>query len=134
MSPLPHTTLPKILVITGSRSLTSAADLHSHFARIFPAWCPSMTTIRIGDAKGVDRIAYTWLQNHPELLQHATLQQYKPDWKKYGQSAGLIRNNAMLQGATHVIAFWDEKSRGTKHTIDQGRHKGCIVKVVCCTP
>lgn len=52
------------------------------------------------------------------------------DWKKYGKPAGFIRNSEMIKIASHVIAFWDGQSKGTKHTIDSAIKKGIPVKVV----
>lgn len=40
------------------------------------------------------------------------------DWKNLGKKAGLIRNVDIVKRSDVVIAFWDGKSRGTKHTID----------------
>ena len=40
------------------------------------------------------------------------------DWEKHGKSAGYKRNQEMANVSTHLIAFWDGKSRGTKHMID----------------
>jgi len=52
------------------------------------------------------------------------------DWKKYGKPAGFIRNTEMIKTATHVIAFWDGQSKGTKHTIDLAIKKDIPVKVI----
>ena len=40
------------------------------------------------------------------------------DREKHGKSAGYKRNQEMANVSTHLIAFWDGKSRGTKHMID----------------
>lgn len=42
---------------------------------------------------------------------------YKPDWDGLGKRAGMVRNEEMARDADAVIAFWDQKSRGTKHMI-----------------
>lgn len=47
----------------------------------------------------------------------------KADWKRFGKSAGFIRNKEMLDYALEsnnpiLIAFWDGKSRGTKGMIE----------------
>lgn len=43
---------------------------------------------------------------------------FKPDWNKYGKSAGFKRNKLIVDEADKVIAFWDGQSKGTKHSID----------------
>lgn len=43
---------------------------------------------------------------------------YPADWGQYGNAGGPIRNEEMAKNATHLIAFWNGKSRGTKGMID----------------
>ncbi len=43
---------------------------------------------------------------------------FPADWNKHGKSAGFIRNQQMAQEADGLIAFWDGKSKGTKHMIE----------------
>lgn len=40
------------------------------------------------------------------------------------------RKDEIVDYATHLVAFWDEKSRGTKDMIDYATKKGLEVKVV----
>lgn len=41
----------------------------------------------------------------------------KPNWKKYGKSAGFKRNKEIVNEADDVVAFWDGQSRGTLDTV-----------------
>lgn len=59
-----------------------------------------------------------------------TLEGYAAEWNKYGRSAGIKRNKLMAKNATHLIAFWDGKSKGTCHMIDYAAEKGLGVRVV----
>ena len=43
---------------------------------------------------------------------------FPADWEKHGKSAGYIRNKEMAEFSDVIIAFWDGKSKGTKHMID----------------
>lgn len=69
-----------------------------------------------GHAKGADSFAeeYASLRGYPLTV-------FRPDWNKYGRSAGPIRNRQMLEYACQetpvVIAFWDGKSRGTRNML-----------------
>lgn len=46
------------------------------------------------------------------------LVKFPADWVKYnGRTAGIVRNKQMGDYATHLLAFWDGRSNGTKHMI-----------------
>ncbi len=65
-----------------------------------------------GGAKGADTIAEHFAKEFEnEIIIH------KPDWDKYGKSAGMIRNGQIIEDCDYVVAFWDGKSRGTADTI-----------------
>ena len=55
---------------------------------------------------------------------------YPADWKTNGRAAGPIRNAQMAAVADALIAFWDDKSRGTKNMIDTATKRGLQVAVV----
>jgi hypothetical protein len=46
---------------------------------------------------------------------------YRPDWNKYGKSAGYKRNIDIINNADYVLIFWDGKSKGTMHDIKLAR-------------
>ena len=78
-------------------------------------------TIKIisGMAKGADSLAIRYADEHK-----LTKILFPANWKAYPRIAGFLRNNDMLSIATHLIAFWDGKSSGTKHMIDIAQEKG----------
>jgi len=57
---------------------------------------------------------------------------YPACWEILGKKAGIMRNTEMLvmENPDVVLAFWDGKSRGTKHTIDMARELNLKVMVV----
>ena len=55
---------------------------------------------------------------------------FPANWKRYSRVAGFLRNEDMLSVATHLIAFWDGKSSGTRHMIEIAEAKGIPVWVV----
>jgi hypothetical protein len=73
-------------------------------------------------AKGADTLAIQYADEH-----QMTKILFPANWKKYPIIAGFLRNEDMLRIATHVIAFWDGKSSGTKHMIDIAEEKGIPV-------
>lgn len=52
------------------------------------------------------------------------------DWDLYGKSAGYKRNIEMGNYADALIAFWDYKSKGTKHMIDYAKSKNMKIRIV----
>lgn len=77
-----------------------------------------------GTANGADKLGekYANDKGYP-------IKQFPADWDKYGKSAGYIRNAQMAEYADALIAFWDGKSRGTKHMIDLAKRANLKVKV-----
>jgi len=58
------------------------------------------------------------------------VKKFPAQWDLYGKSAGYKRNQQMAEYADGLIAFWDGKSRGTKHMIDIATNKGLKVRVI----
>ena len=79
-----------------------------------------ITTIISGGARGADSLAKKYALEHG--LNYV---EFPALWDVYGKSAGYLRNNQIVDAAEIVIAFWDGKSKGTRHTIklasDQGK-------------
>ena len=96
------------VAILGSRSLQIPVS---------EALVPKNTTaILSGGARGMDRMARTFALEH-----HIRIYEVLPDYVRYGRAAPLHRNDAIIDSADYVLAFWDGKSRGTKYVIDRCR-------------
>jgi predicted Rossmann fold nucleotide-binding protein DprA/Smf involved in DNA uptake len=65
-----------------------------------------------GGARGVDTLAEKYAKEIG-----VPVKIYWPDWTKHGKAAGPIRNRQIIESADCVIAFWDEKSPGTRSSI-----------------
>ncbi len=72
-----------------------------------------------GNAKGADALGERYAKEH-----QIPLRLFPADWDKYGKRAGFIRNTEMANNATHLIAFWDGKSKGTKMMLQIAKEKG----------
>lgn len=71
-----------------------------------------------GCAAGPDSDAIEWAeQNGVPVDKHPAL------WDEYGKAAGFIRNAEMAAIGDVLLAFWDGKSKGTKHMIDCMKRK-----------
>jgi hypothetical protein len=105
------------LAIVGSRTFNDYQLLESTILQNFDI--ASITYVVSGGANGADKLGELFAKKH-----NIETIIYKPDWKKYGKSAGFLRNYDIINAADHVIAFWDGVSNGTKHDIDIATQKG----------
>jgi len=71
-----------------------------------------LTELVCGMARGVDMAAYRVYDGK------VPIRAFPADWDRHGRRAGYVRNAVMVGECDAVIAIWDGKSRGTKHTID----------------
>jgi hypothetical protein len=99
------------LAVIGSRTFTDYELLHKVILTNYKI--NDISEIISGGAIGADTLAECFAKQYS-----IKLTVLKPDWKKHGRCAGLLRNKDIINEATHVIAFWDGKSHGTKNSID----------------
>jgi len=83
-----------------------------------------------GAARGADRLGEQFAN-----VAHYDISRFPANWAGYGKRAGYIRNADMAKYASEdnsgmLIAFWDGKSRGTKHMIDLAKRYGLEVHTV----
>lgn len=78
-----------------------------------------------GMARGADMLAVQFARKHK-----VKLYEFPADWERNGKRAGFDRNADMARFADGLLAFWDGKSRGTKHMIDTARALGLAVRVI----
>ena len=59
-----------------------------------------------GGAQGADKLGERWANEKgiKTLI-------FKPNWEKFGKSAGFIRNQDIVKNSDLVIAFWDGESK-----------------------
>ena len=57
------------------------------------------------------------------------------DWDKYGEQAGFIRNEEMIDYVSSekcyklLVAFWDGQSKGTQHCFNYAKEKGFHITI-----
>jgi hypothetical protein len=78
-----------------------------------------------GMGRGADLLGKQWAEE-----KGVAVKKFPADWDKLGRGAGPKRNQQMADYATHLVAFWDGKSVGTKDMIDRAKAKGLSVRVV----
>lgn len=108
------------VAIVGSRNFPDLELVSAFVRELEPG-----TTVVSGGAKGVDQVAEHAARTH--LLDTIIL---RADWKKLGLGAGYARNHDVVANCDSMIAFWDGKSRGTKHAMKLAKRMGKSVRVV----
>ena len=110
------------LAVIGSRTFNDYNRLKSILDKIHNF--KYIELIISGGANGADLLGEKWAkENHIKTLV------FKPDWDKFGKSAGYKRNIEIVNSSDTVIAFWDGVSKGTQHSINiaKEQNKKCYI-------
>ena len=121
------------IIIAGSRDFNDYELLKKSAIEIITkkTMLPDLTRIVSGGARGADTLGERFA-NEMGL----EISRFIPDWDGLGKRAGYVRNAEMAKFAVEddndgmLIAFWDGKSRGTKHMIDLAKRYGLEVHVM----
>ena len=121
------------VIIAGSRDFNDYELLKKSAIEIITkkTMFPDLTRIISGCARGADTLGERFA-NEMGL----EISRFIPDWDGLGKRAGYVRNAEMAKFAVEddndgiLIAFWDGKSKGTKHMIDLAKRYGLEVHVV----
>jgi hypothetical protein len=109
------------IVICGSRSWTNEEKIYRVLKEI-----RHPREIVHGGAQGADTLA-----GRVAMGLGFVVTEMPADWTKWGKAAGFKRNIAMLDLEPElVIAFWDGKSKGTRHTMQEAGLRGIPVCTV----
>jgi hypothetical protein len=115
------------LAVVGSRTFNDYELLKKNLDEIHKE--TPITLIISGGAKGADSLSEKWADENgiPKQI-------FKPDWDKFGKRAGFLRNIDIILNSEQVLAMWDEKSKGTQHSINLADHHKIPYKVVSFSP
>lgn len=84
-----------------------------------------------GAARGADRLG----EQYAKIVGYE-VSRFPADWDGLGKRAGYVRNAEMAKyviadgNCCVLIAFWDGKSKGTKHMIDLAEKNGLEVHIM----
>lgn len=112
------------VIIAGGRDFTDQEGLLKSFHEFMQDIPNEEITIISGNARGADVIG-EWIGKEYGI----NVIIFKADWETHGKSAGYKRNEVMAGHATHLLAAWDGKSRGTKHMIDIAKRHNLEIKI-----
>jgi len=110
------------VIIAGGRGFNDYQTLKEYCQKILRD--QEEVEIVSGTARGADELGEKFAKESK-----CPIKRFPANWDKYGKSAGYKRNAEMAQYADGLIAFWDGKSRGTKHMIDLAERAGIEVRV-----
>lgn len=113
------------IIVAGSRDFDDYSLLKEKLDLFFRNLDKEDIEIVCGKARGADTLGEQYaLENNLKITY------FPADWSKFGYKAGYIRNKEMANYADALVAFWDGKSRGTKHMINLAEKLQLKVKVV----
>ena len=115
------------VIVAGSRSFYNYRLMEFELDKLFnenKEFAGREIKIISGMALGADALAIDYADKHK-----LTKILFPANWKRYPRIAGFLRNEDMLSVATHLVAFWDGKSSGTRHMIEIAKGKGIPVWV-----
>ena len=106
------------VALIGSRSFSSYTFLCRQLASL------PISEVISGGARGADSLAARFAQERGLLLRV-----FRPAYSRYGRSAPLVRNKAIIAAAQLVVAFWDGQSAGTAHALRLARQRGLVCHI-----
>jgi hypothetical protein len=112
------------IIIAGGRDFKDFELMKDKLDKLLPLGRLRITVLS-GRANGADKLGERYAH-----LRNLNIDYYPARWDIYGIRAGFMRNEEMAGKATHLFAFWDGKSKGTKHMIDTARKKGLVTIII----
>ena len=113
------------VIIAGTRDFNDYDFLKKNVDYFLQDLNPNKIEIVSGNARGADKLGERYAKEH-----NLPVKLFPANWDKYGKRAGYLRNQEMANYADVLIAFWNEKSKGTKHMIDIAKKQDLTVIVV----
>jgi hypothetical protein len=108
------------LAVIGSRSFSDQKMLTDILNQL-----ENISCIISGGARGADQLAEQWAHDN-----QIKTKIFLPNWDQHGKQAGILRNIQIIENADACIAFWDGKSKGTKHSISLCKKYGKMCTII----
>lgn len=113
------------LIITGSRTFNDYKLLEQECKKFIVKIGYLPNNIVSGECRGADKLGEMFAEKYK-----IPIMKFPANWDEYGKRAGMIRNVEMAKNASHCIIFWDGKSQGSKHMIEQCEKYFVTYKIV----
>jgi len=113
------------IAIVGGRDFSDYELLKTKLTEFISENNESEHSIVSGGAKGADAMAEKFASEmNLEIIV------FKPDYKRYGRGATIVRNTQIIENADVVFAFWNGVSKGTFDSIKKAEKSGKKLVVV----
>ena len=112
------------VVVAGCRGYTDYKQAEQFINESLGDRSPATLVFLSGGCRGADMLGERYAVEHG-----ISVEQYLPNWRRYGRGAGVKRNREMVDSCDEVICFWDGTSRGTKSLIDYAHRMGKPVRI-----
>jgi hypothetical protein len=112
------------VIVAGTRTFNDYDLLKSKLDK-YLANIKDEIVIISGKARGADTLGERYAKEKGYKIM-----EFPAQWEKYGRSAGYRRNVEMAKNADALVAFWDQKSKGTMHMINIAKEYGLLIRVV----
>jgi len=113
------------IIVAGGRDFDDFWLLHDTLDALTVNMDKADIEIVSGCANGADSLGELWANEFSiEVVRFQAM------WQQYGNGAGPMRNLQMAEYGTHLVAFWDGESRGTKNMIDLAEQHNLEVRVI----
>lgn len=112
------------VIVAGSRDFDDYALLASKLDLLLAGLHDGVSVVS-GTARGADRLGERYAQAHG-----LPVHRFPADWERHDRAAGMLRNRHMAWASSHLVAFWDGISPGTRNMIETARDSALAVRVV----
>ena len=113
------------IIVAGTRKYANVREFESYLEDYLSLFSCKALLISGAAHSGADRmvIEYGQRRDIPVL-------EVPANWDRDGRAAGYIRNDVMAKLATHLLVFWDGKSKGTDHMIRSAAKRNLHTTVI----
>ena len=117
------------LIVAGSRNYNDYSEfkklIDDNIRRILKVNNASDIEFVSGGCRGVDKMGEKYAEENG-----MNVKVFEADWKKYGKSAGPIRNSEMADYGDALIAFFNGESKGTLDMINKAKKKKMPITII----
>jgi hypothetical protein len=111
------------VAIVGTRDFTDNQKIFDTFVKVTEDL--HITEIVSGGARGVDTAAV-----YVASCLGVPVREFKANWRRFGKSAGILRNTEIVDYSDKVVAFLSRSSMGTFDTIRKATKAGKLHKIL----